>query len=1744
MATAGETLQATLSETQYGCLQVLAESDALLSGRKVAGVLRVSPTTANDALATLAEAGFATSTKSGKSILWELVVSNPLISAWLEETTPTETGASPYSTGGGGVRLEHSYAACLIAAFLAGDALPELGDAVAVDSIRLQASDSSEVDDILIAGSDIHGERRHTAIAVRRNPALTKSDTTSVPLIRDFLVVVTDQWSAVSAGRWQIVLAVSTNANAINQLAELAELAQALPSADALEDRLTQPRRTNPGVRTRHGHLKSLVQQASSKLVSAQGLSAEELTWRLLFGLSVRSLRLERTDRADRAAAVTTLQRMLQNGTPAAADALFSRIEELVGVWAPNAAVLTQSVVRRHLADYPLSRSARFAGAWEVLDRLSSRLRESVRPTLRSGLQSLELARVEESSKLLQAVRSVGMSASALVVTGDPDVGKSALSLRVVEALGEDAAVCSLSLRDLPHGPMEFESQLGGFSIDDVIATAAVRPLRLLLVDGTEAVLEGKGQVFRAVAAAALRAGIAVVAVTRTDGSRQVRDELARAMELAGSGEDPAEHIVEPLTDEECRSLPETFASLSRLGSDPRARWLLGRPGLVDVLLRTGAALDPADLLCEADVFSTVWQSLIRRNEVHAPGAAAPDDREQCALAVAKRTLNLSADLSRGTAAAELRSNGVLRVPNNPALSTGDEFATDLFRDFALCRLFLTHGWEPLASAGAPRWAIRAARLGCQTALIGRDISASWTRLSTSFGEIAAEHGDRWLEIPYEALLTLGNAESALGELWGTLTENNCAGLIRLLRLAEARYVKGTQGDAFALAPLVEVFFCERREIEGGARLGHRGIREIIEDLVLAWLRGVASTRPQPNPLRQSIRDIILDSDLPLYDEFSVEALATLGPDIDDRADARLRQVAEQRPGSLASAVESVHVAVSMSQTRPTLLLDLTEAYYIKKPNPRDPWGGGHDLDYGIRHLKHGHSTGFGKPQAAWYYGPFFRLLNTSPVETIGCINRMLDHAARLRVDKQSSRHEDSDQHEEFPGAHLDLPGIGQRLYVGDSHVWAWYRGTSVGPYPCMSALLALERFVDHLHEKLAVPVQTIIELLLRDCHNLAMPGLVVGFLIRRLDAAGALLDPFLACPSVWHLESARAVGEHGFRARDPDADNLTGSDRRKHTFHEIVGAMVMNARLAGDEDRLAQLHATGNKLNETARTLTAVGTGSEEYLAMVEGWAEEFRAENYRTGRVGDQVYIYFERPERIEKVLAPSNSELQTTNELYGLQNRYGQHNDDPESWPVETLEEDLATARRIAVERPPEGMLWPENALVAVAAAAVRAHALGLTTLEASSLIWAVEAVMWAAENPQIDEMSYSGSLFAVGADRAAAAAVPLLLLSQFDALDLDRARVANCLRSLATSLYDEVRANYVKGCEPIWSAPCEINDDSGLCSRHEPAWVAATEGLIDCQRGRSSEETEVLKPNPLPTPFHKSLPTVADDHLMANRLRMPLACMIDARQVTCLQQEISDLWSPLWDAHRRGITYWWEKGYDHHVHLTHPPIAQRMIKIALSGDREPIAAHIETCATDSSALNKLFDGFRTAFTYDDELRNTLVDFWPWAMEIALDGISDRTNRRSQRQNWYDYMIAALLPTPHPNSWDPDIIGTLARCRDNWIQPEAISNLAERWLHLARREPRAIDAVIGFARSATLQWQTTTALSWIELIIDGHYNLIANRLWLLEEWLTELRISDAIMGETKIRYHRIVDGLAAAGDRGAIKLQQLDE
>gem|GEM_PF-5828983 len=198
------------------------------------------------------------------------------------------------------------------------------------------------------------------------------------------------------------------------------------------------------------------------------------------------------------------------------------------------------------------------------------------------------------------------------------------------------------------------------------------------------------------------------------------------------------------------------------------------------------------------------------------------------------------------------------------------------------------------------------------------------------------------------------------------------------------------------------------------------------------------------------------------------------------------------------------------------------------------------------------------------------------------------------------------------------------------------------------------------------------------------------------------------------------------------------------------------------------------------------------------------------------------------------------------------------------MDSLLVDLAKAQDIANGGIPQDFLWPEDALVAVASAAVRAHVFGLTAIGEADLAWATEAVMLAAENPRRDDMSHHSTMFPTGADRLAGLAAPLLLLSPFDSLGLGRDRLEGCLHALASSLYDEVRINYAKGCEPIWTSSCSSAPSSDRCTRHWPAWDAAVTTLADCRVEPWTQEGERKTVEPLSPPFQDALLSVRSEH----------------------------------------------------------------------------------------------------------------------------------------------------------------------------------------------------------------------------------------------------------------------------------------
>ena len=1643
---------------------------------------------------------------------------------------PQRQSGAPYSTGGGGVVLEHRIAAVLLSSLLAGESMPLLGDDATAESIRFQASPISPVDDLLIHARTPDGGDRKLSIGVRRSPKLTKSDESSVALLASYLEVTLDYWAELREGAWRLGLVVAASTAATRQVEELTEIARANLDSASFREEVQRQGRTNQAVRGRLVQLDGLVGLALDDLGRKGSPGVEEVTWRMLTALRVMSCRLEGADQTDRTNAVRRLQPVTREQTSAAADALFAKLADLASGYAPSASEVDVATLRRDLAGVPLAGSPRYAEAWRVLDSLSKRLAARTGYRLSSGEGELELERSAARDSLQEAMRTSVSSGSALLVTGEPDVGKSALTLRVAEELATDGPVVTvLSLRDLPPTTLELEGLLGG-ALDEVLAAAVSGPGRLLVVDGAEAALEGRAGLLAELVSAARGAGYGVVAITRLDG----RGAVAEALSADGAPV-PTEHEISGLTAAEKTQLTATFAVLAGLEEDARSDWLLGRPGLVDLLLRAGPGADlSAGVVSEAQVFAIIWAQLVRRGEATPSGGPSPDAREQALIELARREL-LPASPKPAIALdalSSLRSDGLL-LPAGPtgAWSPGDVFASDLIRDFAIARLLIVEGWDVLTSAEAPRWALRAVRLACQAALVqgGRETEAARLKLQAEFDAIGDNFGRRWIEVPLEALLTLGDDGKALERAWPALTDGEAEGLSTVLRIATQRYSTHGFGEPLVLAPVVVLAYCGDQDFGQDERYSDTGKQ--IREVVLNWLRGLIRVAAPADPLRGRVRDRVLDSEPSNYDEFALEVLGTLGPDLDQRASEFLTAVAADSPGHLRHLVESVGASLAMSANQPDLLLELTEAYYVEEP--REEFGIS-AMDDGIRNHAFG---GMGSPMGSWYHGPFFRLLNVRPRETIELINRMLDHAARLRVAQlRDLEAELPTEENSISGLELELPVVGRRQCVGDVHAWCWYRGSSVGPYPCMSALLALERFCDYLIGTARFPLEKVAEMLLGDCNNLAMPGLVVGILVRHLDEVEELLDICLEDPRVWHLEFGRVVSEGQLHIQGADEPDLAGRERRRWSFREVAAQMTIMARVNGDEERLAKLEQIADSLVGNAREAGYEG----EELAAVEGWAASLRSDNYKAGpHEGGGIAIEFEPPEEVESALRGSLESISRTNTVLRLRLKYTKAQD--RGAPGDDLLDDLELARSLAENPDAMGDLFAPDAIAAVAAAAIVAHARGAIVMHDEGLSWAAGILIEAAVNPQVDQMSFESTSHGDGADRSAGAALPLLLLPCFDQLGIDPTSLQEALSGCSQSLFDEVRAAAVCGYRGLWSAECRDASGTGPCF-HEIAWEIVESGLRDCRMGSWEGGRRGIAP--LKPPYGEALAAVPTDSLLSNRLVHPLVATSDAcLSNCCVAERARSLRGVLHAADRRAARHWAEEHYGHFSEHQRALVARVLIEQALAGEDGELHAYVHEFLQTPTALNQLLRDLALAFTYDDDLRPRFAEVWRGLAVTALEEM-EAGGRPTRGDRTADEAVARLIPTPEIEIAESDPDGVIVRAQEGWIEPAEITDLFERWLPLAEGRAQSVDAITRFSMTADPEWQVDTGLVWVERTIAGDYGAVANSCWFLAEWLGRLRTEQTMPPDVANAWRRIVDGLTAAGDVRAAKLQQAEE
>ena len=1324
--------------------------------------------------------------------------------------------------------------------------------------------------------------------------------------------------------------------------------------------------------------------------------------------------------------------------------------------------------------------------------------------------RSLILERAALRRTLTDKLLEGGTHGTAVLVTGESGTGKSALVLSVVADLEACSATAVeavvVNLRRLPQTIHEL-TQLLGHSIGQILQDLSA-PSRLLVVDGADAALEGRSELLAELAAEARRAGVGLVVVSADTAADVVAGQVRR------SYVDPETFMVPALDDDEITMVAGSVPRLAGLLHDLPERSLLRRLVVLDLLSRTGLALGTS--MTDWECLEQVWRGLIRRDETHESGS--PEARERALLALAEDALGLPANvrqhpLPESAAVDQLRRDYLLAPPS--LLDTRPQFAHDEVRRYATAVVLVRAGdiAALIEHAGVPRWAMSAAYLACQGrfAHCGAEPSRAFAETDAAFVALGSRHGARWADVPIEAALASLCAFELLRSVLPAGSSVSNDRLENLLRVVEQRHASDGLLDADRGAAVVRVLL----EHDRPWLLSDRSFM-----VTAAWLQSlVAAEAPAGNATRGKLRDKLMSywAHHTSRQERFVELLALLGADIDDRVAQCLTQIATSTPASLAPAVDAPFSARGVAQYSVELLATLAEAYYIEDTDRR------HIRAKGVRRHQ-GRWYSPGPPFAAFYFGGFWPLFNRAALtRSAALLNKLLNHAARRRVEGLSRSDwygpaSDGAASGEY-AVSLRISGV-ERTYVGDSHVWDWCRGTSVGPYPCVSALQAMERVIDGLLEH-GVPMSGIVHVLLDGCKNLAVPGLLFDVMVRHLEKADDVIDAFLREPVVWQLETGREITGH-LGPRAIDADKLVNAERRMWPLARVCMFMVLN----GDPQRRAQLQRLGRELDAAG---DAAATGG-----IAKNWASFLDISRYQAHPEGDQLVIEVNPPPEQAEAIAAWERDSERRTNLLRLQNRYWGGLRPPRSGDapptVADIAADLAQAKDLLKSPPDFPGTEPSRVAAHVAAAAIRRAARGEIDALGGEASFAVDLIMQSA--PGLaggPDDSIVEQYFDLEADRPSATALPSLILptlqgsvngAGYTRTDIDTVAVAT-----ASGSPWETRLHLARGCDEVWRSPC-----AGEPCIHPTALAWMTETARRAEFGEWDIAGQRRLRRRIDGDLKMRLEELDGEAIDPQHLDAAIrGCSAAAAAGCCVSDEATTLLGALLRAQRTSmLTHHGRWSVD--ARGEQSLIAARALLQTTGRSGRTLLDHVTALAGDAYLLTNLLHGLAAAGAESPELAGNARELWPTLMRHAV-ALAGANPNPFHEDTWGEWALAALIP--EPLAWSDGLHNEVGAQPIDWVDPHKLLDAIPAWVELAKGSRRCLDHLIRLACRLAPEEQADLALQWVTTICVQDESVSIHTSRMLDDWLIELRPYTESLGRLPA-WQLLTDRLVAAGNQ----------
>ena len=667
------------------------------------------------------------------------------------------------------------------------------------------------------------------------------------------------------------------------------------------------------------------------------------------------------------------------------------------------------------------------------------------------------------------------------------------------------------------------------------------------------------------------------------------------------------------------------------------------------------------------------------------------------------------------------------------------------------------------------------------------------------------------------------------------------------------------------------------------------------------------------------------------------------------------------------------------------------------------------------------------------------------------------------------------------------------------------------------------------------------------------MVGLVVGLLVRHLEDADRLLDPYFTEPLIWQHEFARVVEENnGFAA---SSEGVVKPERRTWSLRDAALFLVLRAR----SERVAELRALGDALVANARhnigltpvdapteAAADVADSAEARLMPVRAWAATLDRDRYQARMTPNgQSTIEVAPSDDVVRALQRDNADLDRIQERMRLIVRYH-----PRAWSArcrrieagaelaEVIQAELATdvaSARELLQHPssfvPDG-LWDAPALVA--AAVIESHLIHDVDLPGDMLSCAADTLLRVAEGePEPRQYEYEGTVHQQGADRSSARALPLLLLpvaallrtglEGTDGLDVAE-RLVRAAANLARAGAAEVRLYLARSLDHAWQTPCTAE---GWC-HHDLAFELATETMRYCLLGPWVPRAHQRSIVAVEEPIAESLGKAADESIVARRLDAAIRASAPAAAANiCVSEAARSLLLALLRAQRRSLLSRGSRGADDRG--THSLVSARaLLTLAERGDDAAIFEHVDAYGENAMLLGVFLRAMSAAAEETRSRAATARRIWPKLVRRVL-ALSESGHAVFGSQSNEDRTVAALVPNA---AGEVDFL--YREVQDSpivWWEPSAFRSEVEAWLDVAAGRAECVDQVISFISAIAPTEQIRMGLPWVAKLVLSDPAAIARASFLLTGWLIERR-ADASDADLLAMWQEVVDALVVEG------------